>query len=493
MMKLPSRILESRRGATLIEILMSLMIMSIGVVSIATLFPLALRRAVQATQMTNMQILREQVLEMVSYHPELIPINDNSIHDYSIKTAAGVTNRSLFPYGPNSPVSLWSKSEVVRIVDPLGFYEYGDLNNNGTVDAGDDFDFPADVAVIGPIDQINPRPALHDVVARAPVRVPANWNREQAAARVPLKDSWVTEGVTTFLPIARTDMNARNVLSVIQYPPQMDNFMQDIHNQLQYNEDYDFDNDSTFNEDGDASNDIEVRLMIFDENGAGVQRRKPTYIDTAARLVNLDKPLPSNELYYNLSGGNYTSTSSQVRVQSFEERYTWMLTTRTLLVGTEEVRTFMDLVIFFRRDFSIASETPHKLLYLDTQGVKNAGKFRILPDQLDKPYIVLENTTPASNIGTGDWLFHYQKARWFQVREVISEGLVDATLEGSSNADAIVAADIGKKVFQVVLNNFNSSDEEGLNPTDNSLKVTLPKGVMQVYNLGNVTQKLELQ
>ena len=47
-----------RGGVTLTEVLVSLMLMSIGVVTLATLFPLAVLRAVQATQLTSATILR---------------------------------------------------------------------------------------------------------------------------------------------------------------------------------------------------------------------------------------------------------------------------------------------------------------------------------------------------------------------------------------------------------------------------------------------------
>ena len=41
-----------RRGVTLTEVLMSLMIMSIGISSVAVLFPLSMLRSLQATQRT---------------------------------------------------------------------------------------------------------------------------------------------------------------------------------------------------------------------------------------------------------------------------------------------------------------------------------------------------------------------------------------------------------------------------------------------------------
>ncbi len=455
---------EQRTGATLIEVLMALMIMSIGVVSVATLFPLALKRAVQATQLTNSQILREQVIEMLKVHPELIPINDKFVQDYS-KKSAGVTTTSLFPYGPNVPLTLWRDIEVVRIVDPMGFYEYGDNASAGTVgvmESNDDFSYPKYASV--PEDKINPRPAFAPGFANPsiPVRIGGSWNRAQALARVPLRDSWVTEQETTFIPTAQPN------LSVIEHPPQLENLFDDLGGRLATSE---------------------LRVLILDSDGKTAQLRGISSIDDATNRITLDRPLPNN--------GRYNAVS-QVRIQEFEQRYTWMLTTRTTLIGTEEVRTHIDLAIFFRRDFSPASETPHKLLYRDAQAIKPG---RIRQEQRKFPYIILDPTTPATTLGSGDWIFDYRRANWFQIRQILSEGIVTDALRDESATDGITSADtapVRKRIYQVELSDFDQSHEEGLDTNAdgediNSLKITLPRGVMQVYDLGNTTQKLDVQ
>lgn len=47
-----------RAGTTLTEVLMSLLVMGIGLVSVASLFPASLRRSIEATQLTNATLLR---------------------------------------------------------------------------------------------------------------------------------------------------------------------------------------------------------------------------------------------------------------------------------------------------------------------------------------------------------------------------------------------------------------------------------------------------
>ena len=55
--------LAARRGATLVEVLMSLMVMGIGIVSVVTMFPIAALRSIQATQLTNAKMLRKNAEE----------------------------------------------------------------------------------------------------------------------------------------------------------------------------------------------------------------------------------------------------------------------------------------------------------------------------------------------------------------------------------------------------------------------------------------------
>jgi type II secretory pathway pseudopilin PulG len=61
-----------RSGATLTEVLMSLLIMSIGIVSVITMFPLAVLRSIQATQLTNARMMTqntEQAFRTVFRNP----------------------------------------------------------------------------------------------------------------------------------------------------------------------------------------------------------------------------------------------------------------------------------------------------------------------------------------------------------------------------------------------------------------------------------------
>lgn len=61
-----------RQGTTLTEVLMSLLVMSIGVVSLATLFPISALRVLEATNMTNSTVLRYNAEGLVDSVPSIL-------------------------------------------------------------------------------------------------------------------------------------------------------------------------------------------------------------------------------------------------------------------------------------------------------------------------------------------------------------------------------------------------------------------------------------
>ena len=90
------------RGVTLVEVLMSLMIMSIGISSVAVLFPISVLRSVQATQLTNAAILKTNAETLLQMRPELIfdPDGDGNFDEHVGRT-----------------------EELHYIVDPGGYFE----------------------------------------------------------------------------------------------------------------------------------------------------------------------------------------------------------------------------------------------------------------------------------------------------------------------------------------------------------------------------------
>lgn len=105
---------EARHGVTLTEVLISLMIMSVGVSLVASLFPISVLRSIQATQLTNGAILKYNVEEAIAGAPEVLfdPDGDGNIVEH-----------------------FRQRSQRNYIVDPVGYYTHADdaggLNNNG--------------------------------------------------------------------------------------------------------------------------------------------------------------------------------------------------------------------------------------------------------------------------------------------------------------------------------------------------------------------------
>lgn len=62
----------ARDGATLTEVLISILVMSVGVLSVMAMFPISILRSIQATQLTNAAILRENVRQQIAIFPEVV-------------------------------------------------------------------------------------------------------------------------------------------------------------------------------------------------------------------------------------------------------------------------------------------------------------------------------------------------------------------------------------------------------------------------------------
>ena len=100
-------------GAALTEVLIALLIMGIGLVSAATMFPIAVLRTVQATQLTRSTVLCYNAESLLYVHPQLI---DHASPPNPVP-------------GPGNHIPLPAAGKVTTaVVDPLGYYLVGDAN-----------------------------------------------------------------------------------------------------------------------------------------------------------------------------------------------------------------------------------------------------------------------------------------------------------------------------------------------------------------------------
>ena len=119
-----------RSGVTLIEVLMSLMILSIGLTLVMVLFPIAVLRSIQSTQLTNAAILKYNIEAKLRRDQQLIFDPDGNF------------DLAMNDVQRQEAISEHYQSGAFRnyIVDPVGFHAFFGLDNNGdsTVDAADD-------------------------------------------------------------------------------------------------------------------------------------------------------------------------------------------------------------------------------------------------------------------------------------------------------------------------------------------------------------------
>ncbi|WP_397568542.1 hypothetical protein [Schlesneria sp. T3-172] len=105
-----STVVRPRSGVTISEVLISMVIMAVGVVSLATLFPISILRAMQASQLTNSAIVCKNARARLVY-------------DGSIMSNATISFPNVASLDPtNAPVR--------GIVDPFGSLSLYGLPNN---------------------------------------------------------------------------------------------------------------------------------------------------------------------------------------------------------------------------------------------------------------------------------------------------------------------------------------------------------------------------
>ncbi|TWU14264.1 hypothetical protein CA54_31070 [Symmachiella macrocystis] len=84
-----------RGGVTLVEVLMSLLVVGVGLVSVAVLFPLSILRTIEATQLTSATMVRYNAEEMIDAFPALAfnPDGDADVAEHAN------TNYIVDPFG----------------------------------------------------------------------------------------------------------------------------------------------------------------------------------------------------------------------------------------------------------------------------------------------------------------------------------------------------------------------------------------------------------
>ncbi len=302
------------------------MIMGIGVVSLATLFPIATLRILEATNLTNATVARFNAEGVADSFPDLIHQPDGNANYRDLADAdIGVRSREA---GSN------------YIVDPLGWWERFELLSlGGTVSVTNpqltQFEYNRPAAIRLPLLQKKVViPPFSTPPTTADVKVQTRYLGENPSNRtiftsldlarqiasLPDTTTDVAEGfpdpdgtVTT----AYHDPNADDRLDGIVVPPTMDITVVLAEPTL-------------------------YQAVIFDKNGRFSEVRTLTDAGVTAGLIEWTPPLPVR----------FDSNVGLVRIERQEIYYSWLLTVRKRASGPANV----DVVVFNKRDFSELSD-----------------------------------------------------------------------------------------------------------------------------------------
>jgi hypothetical protein len=282
-----------RSGATLTEVLMAIFVMSIGVVSVVTLFPLAILRAVHATQLTNSKVLEENIEEFICSNRWMLRCSP--------------VDRQLDP--TNATDNSYINSACV--IDPLGEQFLPNFStrfgNQGAAAPG------FAIRRISPYQQFTPAPSYLSppvITAAMAATLNSNWSNtarlsmDQTVCALP--DSWVT--LADDLPESVTGSAV------------------------------------TFNSNIDmGASSGQVRLTLISQD----RTRSVTRMGTAA-----GQTFTKNTTEPNIPAGFSIANVGRAVIETNESRYSWIIT----CPAPANAPPAASCAVFFRRSFNAEEE-----------------------------------------------------------------------------------------------------------------------------------------
>ncbi len=460
----PFRDRPDSAGATLTEILMALMVMGIGLVSVASLFPLSMLRSAQATKLTNGVLLKLQCEEYIQAFPELSRNNFDSNYPTDPLYPTPFTSLGNIELSPRSLI--WNRHGITDRSNPAdqrGATAITNLRNNLPINVvsvvdpiGASFNTVADAKTYGK----DPY-GLHTVTALyyAVDRKNGNFNlansfqKSQAFSMFASNDNWkpylssieVIGGGAGATSVTLNDASGEDVAEFF-----------------------------TAVKSGSPG-----RVVLVDING---KQSHVSPMDFSVAPLNNPPPYaPSNVVpfLYPLPANGLYGAISEVRLELYEARYTCMVTLRKQLVSlgasgtpgdhlvdddndgfvdnltevgwptasSEQEKDVVrilggDLIVFFRRDYSPLAEQVY--------GVENLvkGQVGIQPQEVR---IRWKSAEPDAKprIRQGGYVFDSRNGYWYQIRTVIEEdravpaGRLAATpwIDSTNDREAVIMLD----------------------------------------------------
>jgi hypothetical protein len=363
------RSVANRTGATLSEILISLMVMSIGVVSLATLFPISVLRSIQASQLTNATIHRLNVEQLIGKYPRLVhdPDYDWNLRTHEDENPGGMQGENGFDNPINDGANGDGKDEGRFIVDPLGWYlsslpgEFGN-NNDVTID-------------------------------NTGATILRRYNGGYSTATSARGDAYLPDSWQLY---AKGNVTGTPTTTQITVPTSVD--LTTFQNSL--------------------SSNVAGRVVLFSQDGRQSITRAlvSTDINPTNSQINWTGAIPTASPYYVDTDSNGTLDTlvlSRFRLETYDPRYSWLLTVRktpTLTGDPGHGQADVDIVVFHKRSFSAASEQ----IYIVQSWIGNQCTLDLTSTNALSP-------PRKPFLKKGGFLFDAQNARWYRIIQIVDD------------------------------------------------------------------------
>jgi hypothetical protein len=488
---------DSRRhGTTLTEVLMSLMIMGIGVVSLATLFPIATLRVLEATNLTNATVARFNAEGIADSFPDLIHQPDGNANYRNLDDAdIGIRSR---------------EAGSKYIVDPLGWWERFELLSlGGTVSVTNSqltqFEYNRPATITLPLLQ---KKVVIPPFARPPktadVKVQTRFLGENPSNRSIFTSLDLARQIAS-LPDTTTDIaegfpDADGTVTTVYHDPNTDNRLDGIYVP------------STMDITVVLAEPTLYQAVIFDKSGRFSEVRTLTDAGNTAGLIEWAPPLPVR----------FDKNVGLVRIERHETYYSWLLTVRKRASGPANV----DVVVFNKRDFSELSDqvyigdlrrfTLGADLVPGSVGDDNANGFADIddvteigyPNSDDQPNSrVTIDWNPANYPGgaanpvaipplrRGGFIYDTFNALWYQIRSIESSPtttsaivVLDKFVSRNNTEDLDLDGKVDLNDLDGDSMDESGSNEDSLNANGDINKpdrggLIIPRGVVAVFPL----------
>lgn len=476
-------------GVTLTEVLMSLMIMSIGISAVAVLFPIATLRSIQANRLTHGAILKYNVEAILQAEPNLIfdPDGDGDLTEHFVP----ITQRNY-------------------AVDPFGFHAHYSDGNYGLATAfGNDGTNPGLMprwgGGLGTLDgffPVSPTSPLPSLPVAPPTATHAAALRLQGLDKSNQGDGWSLDIDTTALTLVTSGTNVIGVT----LPTDLD-LRDTATSELLM---------SSFPGSGGFEYlmaDPELyRIVVYSLDGLKSQTFPLTHIDTTTNTaywsedINADgtqdhdynmngsydvRPLPVE--FYNSAVGSFEVGRVILQSRKIND-FNWLLTVRRRSDGL--VRN-VDVVVRYSDGADAENERLFQATFVkDSTAVGIRYPYRLNP---------ADTTTPKFR--KGGFIFDAQNARWYRIQDYKEVPLgnigwtfpeydavvfTEDSIADAGGEDQYTLNDSGSSILlNGILDTVGSVNEDLRQPGNNDGSMTygfamFPASVVDVYPMGSV-------